>query len=70
MEQFNGSLGRLVQASVCVPDKSVCVCQVVITKDRNIGSPAVLTCLQGTFYQLKHSHELKRKRNFFQPTVP
>lgn len=42
-----------VCVSLCL---CVCVCQVVIYKDRNIGSPAVLTCLQGTCHQSKHSH--------------
>lgn len=35
----------------------VCVCQVVINKDRNIGSPAGLTCLQGTCHQCKHTED-------------
>jgi len=46
VEHFNGGLGMFVQASVCISGKSVC--QVVINKDRNIGSPAVVTCLKGT----------------------
>lgn len=70
VEYFNGGLGMYLQANVCMCEHVfVCVCQVVINKDRNIGSPAVLTSLRGTFHQSKHSHTVEIKTNLFQPSA-
>ena len=61
---------------------SVCVCQVVINKDRNIGFPAALDVPTRDFstrpntqtrtqtHTHTHTHTVEIKTNLFQPSAP